>query len=69
VREEIIAAFTGDRDVLGAKGAADALLGERGRIDRVVKKPRPVVVPEMVVGVRFADAKGGEGDEVGGHDA
>ena len=32
-------------------------------------KPRSVVVPEVVVRVRFTDAQRGEGDEVGGHDA
>src|SRR5258707_13777026 len=68
--EEAIPAFAGRLDVLGAQGTADALLGERSRIDGIVQKPRSVVVPEMVVLIRFADAQRGEGDEVvGGHDA
>ena len=67
--EELITPFPCSKDALGTEGAADALLGERRWIDCVMKKPRSVVVPEMVVRIRFADAKRGEGDEVGRHDA
>ena len=66
--EKLIATLLGGFQALGAERTTDAFLGKRGRIDRVVQKPRSVVIPEVVIGVRFADAKGGEG-EGGGHDA
>lgn len=37
--------------VFGAQGPADALLGEGGRVYRVVQEPSPVVVPQVVVRV------------------
>jgi len=62
--EKLVAAFASRIDALGAEGTADAFLGKGSRIDRIMKEPRPVVIPEMVVRIRFADAKGCEGDEV-----
>ncbi len=67
--EELISPVAGRVDALGAEGTANALLGERRRIDRGVKKPRPVIIPQVMVRVSFANAKGGEGEDVGWHDA
>ena len=69
VAKELVAPVSGRIDTLGAKRAADALLRERRWINRVMQKPRSVVIPEVVVRVRVADAQGREGDEVGWHDA
>ena len=66
--EELITTLAGGREALSAQGAATALFCKWGRVDRVMQKPRSVVIPEVVVGVGFADAKGGEGDDVR-HDA
>ena len=67
--KELVATVPSRIDALGAEGAANAFLGEWRGIHRVVQKPRSVVIPEVVVGIRFTDAKRGEGDEVRGHDA
>lgn len=68
LEEEGVATFACDFNVLSAERAADALLGERRRIHRVVQEPRSVIVPEVVVDVVRVNPEGGEGDDVG-HDA
>jgi hypothetical protein len=50
-KKQLIAAQSRLREVLCLKRRADALLGERRGVDRVMDEPRPVVVPEMVIRV------------------
>ena len=67
--EELITSFPRGIDAFCAKRTANPFLGERGGIHRIMEKPRSVVIPQMMVWISFADAKGGEGEEVGWHDA
>lgn len=66
--EEVVATFARHADVLGSQRATDALFGERSRVDRVVEKPRPVIVPQVVVGIVRVDAETSEFGEWS-HDA
>ena len=50
---------SGQRPGPSSPGPADPLLRERGRMDRVVQEPGPVVVPEVVVGVVRGNADPG----------
>ena len=47
--QQLIPAQSRLDEVLGVKRGPDALLGEGGRVDRVVDEPGPVIVPEMMI--------------------
>lgn len=48
-KQQLIAAQSRLGEVLCLKRRADALLGERRRVDRVMNEPRAVIVPEMMI--------------------
>ena len=56
-----VAPLAGGLQVFGAEGPADAFLRKGRGIDRIVEKPRAVVVPEMMIGILRANAKGRKG--------
>src|SRR5690606_4864128 len=60
VREKRVPTLARHADVFRAEGAADALLRERRRMDRIMQEPRAVVVPQMMIRVFRADADTGE---------
>jgi len=65
--EESIATSARDGDILRAERPADAFLGQRRGMPRVVEEPRAVVVPEVVVFVFGGKTRRELGDGV--HDA
>jgi hypothetical protein len=48
-KQQLIATQSRLDKVFGLKRRADALLGERGGIDRVMNEPRPVIIPKMMI--------------------
>lgn len=66
--EERIATIAGEFEILRAQRTTDAFLGEGSRVHRVVQEPRPVVIPQVVIGIVRADADSGEVFD-GRHDA
>ena len=61
IAEEGIAPAARLPDITRGEAQADSFFGERGRVDRVVDPPGPVVVPEVVIRIGRIKPNGEDG--------